>query len=249
MKKEDSSRGLIMRLIHVNLLFIFLCSSVFAQVKAVDIDAEMKSHRISPVSTGSSMSVLVMSVEGFTPREDDQIAAFSNDDLLVGVGTFDENGRADIVVWGDDPSTEKIDGLLEDEPFRMRIWSIGVNEELVLSVKEVLYGSGLVYKTDGMTVLDMVARNVVPENFYLSEPYPNPFNTTLHLSYGIPETGQVTICVYDITGRIAATLVDGEIRAGQYTLVWDGSLSASGMYVIRMETLLFNADRKVMLLR
>ncbi|MCX6121217.1 MAG: T9SS type A sorting domain-containing protein [Ignavibacteriales bacterium] len=66
--------------------------------------------------------------------------------------------------------------------------------------------------------------------------YPNPFNPTTVINYQLPDVGMqyvVSLRVYDMLGRVAATLVDGTREAGTYTASFDGSHLASGIYFAR----------------
>lgn len=76
----------------------------------------------------------------------------------------------------------------------------------------------------------------IPRQFSLHENYPDPFSGTTTLGYTIPEATSVKLEVYDILGRRVALLVDREQAAGSYTLTFDGSDLASGLYLLRMET-------------
>ncbi|MEP0007526.1 MAG: GLUG motif-containing protein [Balneola sp.] len=70
----------------------------------------------------------------------------------------------------------------------------------------------------------------------LSQNYPNPFNPTTTIGYGVPENGEVTLEVFDIIGRKVATLMRGEHKtAGRYTINFDASNLASGMYIYRLQ--------------
>jgi flagellar hook assembly protein FlgD len=60
--------------------------------------------------------------------------------------------------------------------------------------------------------------------------YPNPFNPPTTISYTLPEAGDVQIKIYDILGREVAKLVDEQKSAGKYTVQWNGSNYASGIY-------------------
>ncbi len=65
--------------------------------------------------------------------------------------------------------------------------------------------------------------------------YPNPFGSATTLGYALPETGTVTVTVYDVLGRQVATLVDGEVEAGTHTVRLDAAGLAPGTYLVRLQ--------------
>ena len=70
--------------------------------------------------------------------------------------------------------------------------------------------------------------------YALLENYPNPFNPTTTISYTLPEAGAVQLKIYDILGREVATLVDEQKSAGKYSVQWNGSSFASGIYFYKL---------------
>ena len=79
------------------------------------------------------------------------------------------------------------------------------------------------------------AYNLFPGEYYLEEPRPNPFNATTELSYGLPGASHVSIHVYDLWGRLMATLVDANQPAGRYVTAWNAQTSSTGIYIVRFE--------------
>jgi hypothetical protein len=65
---------------------------------------------------------------------------------------------------------------------------------------------------------------------------PNPFNPYTTLSFSILNSGHVSLTVYDITGRILKTLINGTMTSGKHSINFDGSGFASGVYLYRLET-------------
>ena len=75
-----------------------------------------------------------------------------------------------------------------------------------------------------------------PENFELSQNFPNPFNPTTNISYKIPKTGLVSLKVYNIIGKEIATLVNQEEPAGDYKVQFDTHNIASGTYFYKLSS-------------
>jgi len=197
-------------------------------------DINSGNHWALPTVTGNNMSVLITSISGCEFAKGDRIAAYDIEGVLVGVGEV-QGGRCGFAVWGDDPSTETTDGLKRGETFMLRLWDAGHEVEVDLSLAAIQRGDGLVYETDGFTALDMVVATAIPDEFYLSTTYPNPFNAVTMLSYNIPEASYVSLSVFDVTGQRIATLFEGQQTAGYHTAVWDGGSTPSGVYIFRLE--------------
>ena len=89
----------------------------------------------------------------------------------------------------------------------------------------------------------------VANNYYLFQNYPNPFNPSTMIKYKIPESGLVTIKVYDALGREIATLVNEEKPVGSYEIKFDGSNLSSGVYFYRLNFDSFISIKKMILLK
>lgn len=89
----------------------------------------------------------------------------------------------------------------------------------------------------------------VPDKFSLNQNYPNPFNPATKIGYNIAAGGNVSLKVFDITGREVKTIVNGFKEAGYYTADFSGSEFANGIYFCRLESGIFSATRKMILLK
>jgi len=78
---------------------------------------------------------------------------------------------------------------------------------------------------------------------------PNPFNPTTVIGYELAKRGYVTLKVYDVTGKVVATLVDGEMPGGQHEVRWEARDVSSGVYFYRLEAGDFVQTRKMILLK
>jgi hypothetical protein len=72
--------------------------------------------------------------------------------------------------------------------------------------------------------------NLIPTEFNLSQNYPNPFNPVTKINYDLPKDGRVKLVIYDILGREIRTLVNELKQAGRYTVEFNGTQFASGVY-------------------
>ena len=78
------------------------------------------------------------------------------------------------------------------------------------------------------------SNNLVPVKTALSDCYPNPFNPTTSIKYGLQNDGYVEIMVYDAAGRLVEELVKQHQTAGYHSITWNASTQASGMYFAKM---------------
>ncbi len=77
-------------------------------------------------------------------------------------------------------------------------------------------------------------KQVAPAEFALLPNYPNPFNPETRLTFAVPSTSQVTLTIFNITGRQVGTVVDGWVHAGTHRYVWDAKGLPSGIYFARL---------------
>ncbi|MBU8935037.1 MAG: T9SS type A sorting domain-containing protein [candidate division Zixibacteria bacterium] len=94
----------------------------------------------------------------------------------------------------------------------------------------------------------------LPMEFTLGQNYPNPFNPTTEIGFNLPNAGQVSLEIFNITGQKVRSLVDGYREAGVHTVTWDGTGNrgnkvSSGVYFYRLQADDFSDTRKMVLLK
>jgi hypothetical protein len=80
---------------------------------------------------------------------------------------------------------------------------------------------------DGITGLN-------PRQYRLDQNSPNPFNPATSISYALPAKVQVVVRVYDLLGRVIATLVNGVEEPGEHRVRWDAAGVPGGIYFCRL---------------
>lgn len=99
---------------------------------------------------------------------------------------------------------------------------------------------------------DVVALPAMP--LTLHQNHPNPFNPSTTIEYYLPEKANVRLEIYDISGRLIATLADGEMESGAHAITWNGFDNggrpvASGIYFSRLAAGKEAISKKMIMLR
>jgi endo-1,4-beta-xylanase len=89
----------------------------------------------------------------------------------------------------------------------------------------------------------------IPGSIELRQNYPNPFNPTTTIFYALPKQSKVTVDVYDMLGRKVVTLVDETKSAGEYSVQFDASKYASGVYIYKMSTPTVTIAKKMLFVK
>ena len=96
---------------------------------------------------------------------------------------------------------------------------------------------------------DIYVEEALPEKFALHDAFPNPFNPVTNLTFDLPESGKVSLVIYDVQGREVAQLVDGWTPAGVYQMTFDASGLSSGIYFAHLMAGDFQQTQKIILLK
>lgn len=89
----------------------------------------------------------------------------------------------------------------------------------------------------------------IPAEYVLSQNYPNPFNPTTRINYSLPRAGNVKLTVYNAIGSKVTTIVNEYKTAGNYSVNFNGSNLASGIYLYKLELGSYSATKKLILLK
>jgi len=95
-----------------------------------------------------------------------------------------------------------------------------------LNVSEVQQGISEPILTTGISS----SESGTPVSFELSQNYPNPFNPSTSIKFSVPKDGIVSLKIYNVTGQLIETYVDGFLNAGNYNAQIDGTNLSSGIY-------------------
>lgn len=96
---------------------------------------------------------------------------------------------------------------------------------------------------------DIEPADQIPEVYALKQNYPNPFNPSTIISWQLPVASYVELKVYDILGNEVVTLVNENKEAGNYEVMFDASILASGTYIYRLEAGNYVSIKKMSLIK
>jgi hypothetical protein len=89
----------------------------------------------------------------------------------------------------------------------------------------------------------------LPQSIRLLGNYPNPFNAVTEIRFELNRAMTVSLKVYDILGREAATLVNGMQAAGSHAVTWNAQAASSGVYFAVLQAGDVRQVRKMMMLK
>ncbi len=98
-------------------------------------------------------------------------------------------------------------------------------------------------------ISDEAITSSLPRLFSLHPNFPNPFNPTTTVKFGLPKAADVNLKVYNIQGREVAVLKNKAMKAGIHSVVFNATGFASGIYFFRIEADDFTATKKMLLLK
>jgi len=93
------------------------------------------------------------------------------------------------------------------------------------------------------------------QEFRLYQNYPNPFNASTLIRYDVPSRTNVSLSIYDVSGKLVKILIDNEEHGtGAYSLTWTGKNDRgedvpSGLYMYRFNSTEYSKSGKVVLLK
>lgn len=139
------------------------------------------------------------------------------------------------------------DTLLQLSPLEANkryYWRVSASNEVATSAYSVTasFTTG-----DQITAVDEFG--AVPTEFKLFQNYPNPFNPTTQFAYAVPQTGFISLKVYNMLGNEVATLFEGVRLAGRHVASFNGAELATGVYFYQLKAKNFSQTKKLILIR
>ncbi len=113
----------------------------------------------------------------------------------------------------------------------------------------VIYFDHVQLWTEDKTAGIVDISGTIPDKFELRQNYPNPFNPSTTIGYSLPEISEVQLSVYNMLGQRVAELVNQEMKAGTYQVIWNAQNLSSGIYIVTLKTNSTFLKKKITLLK
>ena len=106
----------------------------------------------------------------------------------------------------------------------------------------------------GTTPVNEESHAVLPNEFQLENPNPNPFRDTVKITFSVPQNAAVALKIYNLLGKEVITLKSEKIPGGSHSIYWDGmdktgQKLAAGIYIVILSNGRYRLTQKIILLR
>ena len=168
----------------------------------------------------------------------------SNDAVLYTLNNVKFTGNSSLGLSSESYNID-LTGLTGKEVyFKVKIAN---NLNPVYYASEIKSDANVLGKSKAVTI--DLSKTFVVKDYDLFQNYPNPFNPATTITYQLPKSGSVTLKIYDMLGKEVMTLVNEQKEMGRYTVQFDASSLASGMYVYQLRANDFVSTKKMLLLK
>ncbi|NOY59353.1 MAG: T9SS type A sorting domain-containing protein, partial [Calditrichaeota bacterium] len=102
-------------------------------------------------------------------------------------------------------------------------------------------GAGLWLTDNALATKVEKERGNITTTFHLEQNYPNPFNNSTSITFTLPGKAYIELSIYDVSGRLIRTPLQGEFESGLHVVSWDGNDNlgiavSSGVYFYKLQT-------------
>lgn len=161
-----------------------------------------------------------------------------NQDIENTVINSTEEYSANTITFGPDVTIGTLGDVL------IKTNTLAVKPEFVL-----LAGGKMQVISGGVLVGLDNEENNSPDDYDLSQNFPNPFNPTTMINYQLPVNNDVNLSIFNMLGQRVATLVKEYQQAGMYNITFDGAGLSSGVYFYRISAGSYSKIRKMTLIK
>lgn len=123
-------------------------------------------------------------------------------------------------------------------------WSVKVTDGFTAAITDTF-----TFRTSDRILGAELVTDQLTIKYVLEQNYPNPFNPSTHFQFSIANVQYVTLKIYDLMGREVETLVNEEMKPGNYSITWNAEKYSSGMYLYRIQAGNFIEAKKLLLMK
>jgi len=125
------------------------------------------------------------------------------------------------------------------------ISTFGVDEQDNLYFAD--YSSGKLFKIEGGKTTSV--GSMKQPSFQLKQNYPNPFNPETKIDFSLNNPENIKFEIFNSLGQLVQTLLNDEITAGDYSIMWNADKFSSGTYFYRLSSDKFSLIKKMTLIK
>ncbi|MFN3821141.1 MAG: T9SS type A sorting domain-containing protein, partial [bacterium] len=196
-------------------------------------------HFLTKNFSGSNFSLLTL---GSSHLKGWEIGVRDQKGVLRGGGVVDSQGRCGIAVW-EITDNDTIDA---SSPLFLVAW----DGEREINITGDPVAGKLDWEPDGWAVVKLNDAGFIPAQLTLYELYPNPFNTTIRFSVGLPPSHrELKMTIYDCRGAVVRQAVHSSLSPGIHHFTWSLSDLPGGIYFLRLEHESHQVSAKLLLIK
>lgn len=90
---------------------------------------------------------------------------------------------------------------------------------------------------------------VIANEYKLYQNYPNPFNPVTNINFALPKSGNISLKIYDFTGKEVYNLFSGYLKSGNYNFIFEAGNLSSGVYIYELKSGDFTETKKMVLIK
>ena len=212
----------------------FLSNDNSYRMSAIEATHNDLKHFELATNTGSNMTISVLADAWKTlPAIGDEIAAYNSKGELIGSAIYTEPVSV-ISVWGNDATTEKVDGLNNGEAMTFKLWSKRFNTTQELIVKEWIEGANA-YQTDAIYQIGTIEAVENSNSASQLGVYPIPAKHELNVDLELGQSEGVTVSIYNLIGELMVTN-SYEMSKGINTIKLDIDGLKDGVYLCKVNS-------------
>ncbi len=104
-------------------------------------------------------------------------------------------------------------------------------------------------RVSSIDLITGIEPSLMAKSYMLDQNYPNPFNPSTTIRFSLPKSQEVTLRVFDISGKEVALLISGKVTGGNNSIKFNAGNLPSGIYIYRLEAGNFIQSKKMILIK